>query len=62
LDMSAEEALWELEQFQVAELAIRGETVEVIRKLTTPNGKVQILVHVMSLSGEHGFPGVKESI
>jgi transposase len=62
LDMSAEEALWELEQFQVAELAIRGETVEVIRKLTTPKGKVQTLVHVMSLAGEHGFPGVKESI
>ena len=62
LEMTAEEALWDLEQFQVAELVVRGQTIEVIRKLTTPVGKVQTLIHALSLAEEGEFPGIKESI
>jgi len=62
MDMTAEEALWELEQLQVAELIVHEGNIEVVRKITKPGGAVQTLIQVFSLREEENFPGVKEGI
>jgi len=62
VEMSPEEAIWELERLQVAELIVRGNEIEVLRKLTKADGTVQTLIQAFSLSGEDGFPGLEEGI
>ena len=56
VEMTPEEALWELEQLQVAELEVRGGEVAAIRKLTRVDGTVATLAEVFSLVGEGGSP------
>ncbi len=62
LEMSPEEALWELEQLQVAELAVHGEYIGVVRKMTTFDGVAKTLVQVFGLTGKKGLPGVEGGI
>ncbi len=54
--LAPEEALWELEQLQVAELEMRGGEVAAIRKLTRVDGTVATLAEVFSLVGEGDSP------
>lgn len=49
VELSPEEALWELEQLQVAELVVKGKEVAVVRKLTRVDGRAMELAQVFSL-------------
>lgn len=59
VEMTPEEALWELEKLQVAELVVKGNEIGVIRKLTRMDGVVKKLAHVFKLAGDDGLPGVE---
>jgi len=56
MEMSAEEALWELERLQVAELVVKGGEITAIRKLTRVEGITRTLAQVFSLVDEEGLP------
>ncbi len=60
MEMTPEEALWELEKLHVAELVVKGDEIGVIRKLTRMDGDVKTLAHVFRLAGTAGLPGVEE--
>ncbi len=62
VEMSPEEALWELEKLQVAELVVKGDEIGVIRKLTRMDGDVKTLAHVFKLAGKDGLPGVERGL
>jgi transposase len=61
-DMTPEEALWEMERLQVAELVVKGEEIAVIRKITRMDGTLESLAHVFRLAGKDGLPGVDGGI
>ncbi len=52
VELSAEQALWELEKLQVAELVVKGTEVAAVRKLTLIDGTAKELVEVFSLVAE----------
>jgi transposase len=58
MDISPEEALWELEKLQVAELIVKGDELTVHRKMTEMDGVVTELSHVLSLLPENEKDGV----
>ena len=60
--MSIDDALWELERLQVAELVVKGNQVGIHRKLTRMDGTVAHLAQVFSLSEKGQFPGVEGGI
>ncbi|EQD56148.1 transposase, IS4 family protein [mine drainage metagenome] len=60
--MSIDEALWELEQLQVAELTVKGSEVGIHRKLTRMDGTVARLVQVFSLEEKGQLPGLEGGI
>lgn len=62
VEMTPEEALWELEKLQVAELVVKGDEIGVIRKLTRVDGVVKKLAHVFNLAGKDGLPGVERGL
>jgi len=62
VEMTPEEALWELEKLQVAELVVKGEEIGVIRKLTRMDGVVKKLAHVFMFTKDDRLPGVEVAL
>ena len=62
VEMTPDEALWELEKLQVAELVVKGNEIGVIRKITRMDGHVKTLAHVFQLTGKNGFPGMEAGL
>ena len=62
IGMTAEQALWELEKLQVAELIVRGDEIHAARKMSRMDGTTASLMHLFSFGEEATFPGVEGSI
>jgi transposase len=58
IGMSAEEALWELEQLKAVELVVDGNEISVMRRLTTVKGEAERLTHIFSFASDEGYPGI----
>jgi len=59
---SSEQALWELEKLQVAELIIKGDEIHAARKLTRMGNATASIIHLFSFGGETAFPGIEGGI
>ncbi len=62
MDMTPEQALWELEKLQVGELIVKGGDIQAIRKLTKMDDVTASIIHLFSFGEETTFPGVDRGI
>ena len=58
IGMTAEQALWELEKLQVAELIVKGDEIHAVRKLTKMDDATASIIHLFSFGEETRFPGI----
>ena len=58
MEMSVEEALWELERLEVAELVVKGKEVEVNRKIVEMDATINTIIHIFSLDENGKLPGI----
>ena len=62
IPMTAEQALWELEKLQVAELIVKGDEIHAARKLTRMGESTASLIHLFSFGEAIAFPGIERGI
>lgn len=62
IGMTAEQALWELEKPQVAELIVKGDEIHAARKLRKMGDATASIVHLFSFGEETRFPGIGRGI
>ncbi len=60
--MTAEQALWELEKLQVAELIVKGDEIHAARKLTRMGDATASIIQLFSFGEEATFPGIEGDI
>ena len=58
VDMSVDEALWELERLNAVEFAVGGDEIAVVRRLTAVDGTLKTLAEVFSFASDEGYPDI----
>ena len=62
IDMSVDEALWELERLNAVEFVVGGNEIAVMRRLTAVDGVVNTLAQVFSFASDEGYPGISSGV
>ena len=60
--MTAEQALWELEKLQPAELVVKGDKIHAARKMSRMDDATASIIRLFSFREETGFPGIDRGI